>query len=89
MKRYVLEIIVFICGAVLMILELVGARIFAPYLGTSNFVWTSLIGIILGSLSLGYWLGGKMADRKASHEIFSFIIFSGAVYIGIIPFSTE
>lgn len=86
MKRYVLEIIVFICGAVLMILELVGARIFAPYLGTSNFVWTSLIGIILGSLSLGYWLGGKMADRKASHEIFSFIIFSGAVYIGIIPF---
>jgi len=59
-----LEIVVFVCGACVMILELVGARLLAPYLGTSIYVWASLIGIILGALSLGYWLGGRLADRK-------------------------
>ena len=75
MKKYILEIIVFICGAVVMILELVGSRVLAPYVGTSIIVWTSLIGIILGSLSLGYWWGGKIADKKPNYKTFSFIIF--------------
>jgi len=84
MRNYMLEIIVFICGAVVMILELVGSRILAPYLGTSIIVWTSLIGIILGSLSLGYWWGGKIADRNPSYKIFSLIIFISAVIIALI-----
>lgn len=79
-----LEIIVFICGAVVMILELVGSRILAPYVGTSIIVWTSLIGIILGSLSLGYWWGGRIADKKPDYKIFSMIIFISAVSIGMI-----
>ena len=59
-----LNLVVFLCGACVMILELVGSRLFAPYLGTSLFVWTSLIGAILGCLSLGYWAGGVFADRR-------------------------
>lgn len=86
MKKYILEIIVFICGAVVMILELVGSRVLAPYVGTSIIVWTSLIGIILGSLSLGYWWGGKIADKKQDYKTFSFIIFIPAIYIGLITF---
>ncbi|MFA5917493.1 MAG: fused MFS/spermidine synthase [Candidatus Gracilibacteria bacterium] len=81
MKKYLLEITVFICGAVIMIFELIGARILGPYLGTSIFVWTSLIGIILGSLSLGYYLGGKIADKKADLEFLSKIVFLGAIFI--------
>ena len=53
-----LELIVFVSGTVVMVLELIGSRILAPYLGTSIFVWTSLIGIILAALSGGYYLGG-------------------------------
>jgi len=53
-KRYLLEIAVFLCGAILMIFEIVGSRVIAPYFGTSIYVWTSLIGVILGSLSAGY-----------------------------------
>ena len=81
-QRYKLEIIVFITGAAVMILELTGSRIIAPYVGTSIFVWTSLIGVILGSLSVGYWWGGKLADKGANFKTFSLIIFIAAVLTG-------
>jgi len=89
MKKYILEIIVFICGAAVMVLELIGSRVLAPYLGTSIFVWTSLIGIILGSLSLGYFWGGKIADKYPSYRVFSSIIFFAGVWIGLIAFFKE
>jgi spermidine synthase len=81
MRKYILEIIVFFSGAIVMILELAGSRVMAPYVGTSILVWTSLIGIILGSLSLGYYLGGRIADKKASFRILAFILFSAAILI--------
>ena len=82
-KKYVLELAVFICGAVVMIFELVGSRVLSPYFGTSIFIWTSLIGIILGSLSLGYYLGGKIADKKPNFSSLSLIIFLSSVFIGL------
>ena len=82
-----LEIIVFICGAVVMILEMVGSRILAPYLGSSIVVWSSLIGIILGSLSLGYWWGGKLADRNPTYRALALIIFLAAIFTATIAFS--
>ncbi|MCU0228224.1 MAG: fused MFS/spermidine synthase, partial [Bryobacterales bacterium] len=57
-----LEVIAFLCGAAVMVLEITGSRILAPFLGTSVFVWTTLIGVIMASLSAGYWWGGRMAD---------------------------
>ena len=68
MNKYILEIIVFLCGAAVMTIELVGSRVLAPYVGASIFVWTSLIGVILGSLSLGYWYGGKLSDRYPNYR---------------------
>ena len=64
MKKYRLEIIVFLSGAIEMGLELLASRILSPYVGSSNVVWTSIIGIILASMSLGYWFGGKIADKN-------------------------
>lgn len=84
--KYILEITVFICGAVVMVFELVGSRALGPYFGTSIFVWTSLIGIILGGLSIGYCLGGKIADKKPSFYVLSLIIFLSAVFIGLTIF---
>jgi len=69
-----LEIVVFLCGAAVMILEIAGARVLAPFLGTSTVVWTGLIGIVLTSLSAGYWLGGRLADRRPSHRALGGII---------------
>lgn len=81
MKKYLLEITVFICWAIVMIFELVWSRILWPYLWTSIFVWTSLIGIILWSLSLWYYLGWKVADKKADLEWLSYIILFSALFI--------
>ncbi len=47
-----------------MVFELAGARILAPGIGSSTYVWTSVIGVIIAALSLGYWFGGKLADRR-------------------------
>ncbi len=74
-----LELAVFLCGAVIMVLELTGSRVLAPYLGTSIVVWTSLIGVVLGSLSLGYWWGGRLADRRPEPRLLSRIILLSAV----------
>lgn len=79
-----LEVIVFACGAAVMILEMVGARIVAPYLGSSIVVWTALIGTILASLSLGYWWGGKIADRKPHAKAFSLILLLSGVSIAFL-----
>ncbi|MDR2161430.1 MAG: fused MFS/spermidine synthase [Desulfovibrio sp.] len=57
-----LAFVMFLNGMAVMVLEMVGARLLAPELGTSTVVWTSLIGVILASLSLGYWIGGRLAD---------------------------
>jgi len=83
MRKILLELTVFLCGAVVMIFEILGSRVLGPYLGTSLFVWTSLIGIILGSLSLGYWLGGKLSDRKPYFEALGLIILGAAMAIAI------
>lgn len=84
MKKYRLELIVFLTGACVMILELVGSRVLAPYLGTSIVVWTSLIGLILASLSLGYWWGGKLADKQPNWGTFAAIIFMAGLYVGLV-----
>jgi len=76
-----LYLIVFLTGAIVMVLELVGSRIMAPVLGTSIFVWTSLIGIILGAMSLGYYFGGKLADKNPKVEIFSLIILAAGISV--------
>lgn len=79
LKKYLLEIIVFSSGASVMIFEIIGSRILGPYLGTSIFVWTSIIGIILASLSLGYHLGGKLSDKNPHIKNLSIIFFLASI----------
>ncbi|KHK04203.1 fused MFS/spermidine synthase [Desulfovibrio sp. TomC] len=74
-----LQLVVFGCGAAVMVLEIVGARILAPFLGTSIIVWTGLIGVVMASLSLGYWQGGRIADRHPTVRALSVVILLAAV----------
>ena len=85
MKKYKLAVIVFFSGAIQMGLELLAARILSPYVGSSNVVWTSIIGIILISMSLGYWYGGKKADKNASLDTISEVLLISALATSLIP----
>ena len=74
-----LEIIAFCCGALVMVLEMVGARVLATHVGTSAVVWTSLIGVVLACLALGAWLGGRRADRHLSRRGLALILLGASL----------
>ena len=76
-----LQFVVFLSGAVLMSLELLGSRVLAPSFGSSIFVWGSLITVFLTALALGYGLGGRLADRHPSPSAISMILSAAAVLI--------
>ncbi|MFQ6010590.1 MAG: spermidine synthase [Nitrososphaerales archaeon] len=80
-KAWRLRFDVFIAGAIVMALEIAGSRVLAPYFGNTIFVWGSLIGVVLASLSLGYFLGGRIADRSPSFFQFSLIILGAGLSI--------
>ena len=80
-----LYVVVFLCGAVLMGLEIVGSRILAPTFGSSIFVWGSLISVVLAALSLGYWLGGKAADRWPRVSVMALFIALPGVMVALMP----
>ena len=86
LKKYRYEFIIFCVEAVCMILELVASRVLSPFFGSSNAVWTSIIGIILLSSSLGNYLGGKIADKKNIQKNLKLILGICSIFILVIPF---
>jgi spermidine synthase len=73
------NIIAFISSFCVMVLELIAARMLAPYIGVSLYTWTSIIGVILAGIALGNFLGGRLADRYASPGVLAIIFFIGAL----------
>lgn len=80
-QSYKYEITAFVAGMSVMMLEIVGARRIAPYFGSSVYVWTAMIGVILGALALGYWYGGRLADRRAHNDSMILVFVIAAVLI--------
>jgi spermidine synthase len=67
--------------------ELMASRLFAPAFGDSVFVWGSLIGVIMSALAVGYWEGGKRADRFSSfHELSNIVLVAGLMVL-VIPWA--
>ena len=81
LREFRYELIAFTTGASVMMLEIVGARLIAPYLGTSVYVWTAMIGTILGALAVGYWLGGRLADKPYDHRQLLAVVLAGAAVL--------
>jgi nitrate/nitrite transporter NarK len=61
----------FLANGALLVLELVAGRVIAPTVGVSLYTWTAVIGVVLAGLSLGSWLGGKIADRRPGRSVLS------------------
>jgi len=69
-----------------MAVELSVSRLLAPYFGTSQIIWTVIIGLIMISLSIGNVLGGRSADKYNSMNRLYLIIWAAALWIAVIPF---
>jgi spermidine synthase len=85
-KKYYIYLTVFITGAAILILEILGTRIIAPYYGTTLFVWSALIGVTLLALTAGYFLGGWLSDRRPGFEVMYLVIFAASAAIFAVPF---
>ena len=81
----VLMVVVFICGASVMTVEMSASRLLAPYFGTSLFIWANLIGLVMVYLTLGYWLGGRLADRYPRAAVLYTITAIAGLAVGLIP----
>lgn len=82
----VLLVLVFIAGIATMSLEFAASRLLTPVFGSSIYTWGSLIGVVLVGLSMGYHVGGRLADKNPDFEKFCSILFSSGLYIVFIPF---
>lgn len=89
MKKFRYDIIIFLVNAVCMILELVASRVLSPYFGSSNLVWTSVIGIILLSSGIGNYYGGIIADKKDVDKKVKLILLFSCGFVFLIPIIQE
>ena len=70
-----------VTGAAIMIVEILGAKMLAPYVGTSHFVWTAQIAVTLLALAGGYYVGGRLVDRSPDLKRLYWAILWAAVYL--------
>lgn len=89
MKIAKLWITVFAAGVAVLVVELAGARLLSTYYGDTLFSWTSSISTVLGALALGYFAGGKLADRNQDIRALSLFVFAASVFICITPFISQ
>ena len=85
MNKYLLYFIVFVCGGAVLAIEILGTRIIGPFYGVSLFLWSALISVTLVALSIGYIIGGRIADRKKNYSVLSLIIFLAGLITLLIP----
>jgi spermidine synthase len=73
-------------GAAIMVVEILGAKMLAPYVGTSHFVWTAQIAVTLVALAAGYYAGGLLADRSPKlRRLYLGIVIAGVYLLATIP----
>ena len=79
-------IITFIASFCSLVIEMVAGRILAPFVGVSIYTWTSIIGVILAGISIGAYIGGKVADRFPRRKTLGWLLLlSGLAALSIIP----
>lgn len=75
----------FLEGASVMAAELLGAKMLAPYFGSSLYVWASVLGITLGGLAMGYFAGGIVSEKKNNERNLYFILIASAIFLMVMP----
>jgi len=69
--------------------EICASRLLAPYFGASTIVWANVIGLVLAALALGYWLGGRLADRRPQPHVLGGVVVAAGVLVCAVPFASQ
>lgn len=72
-------VLAFIASCATLVLELIAGRVLAPFVGVSLYTWTAIIGVVLAGISVGNWLGGRLADRYPSPRLLGGLFLLGAL----------
>jgi len=81
--------IAFVVGAASLGTEIAAARLLAPYFGASTIIWANTIATVLVALSAGYWLGGKLADRRADLRGLCAVVLVASLMLALVPFVAD
>jgi spermidine synthase len=84
-----LELVVFVVGMSTLGAEIAAARLMAPYFGASTIVWANTIAIVLVALSIGYWIGGRLADRHPHLRGLCLTVLIASVLLALVPFVAD
>src|ERR687896_1337054 len=84
-----LPLLVFVVGTGSLGAEIAAVRLLAPYFGASTIVWANTIGVVLVALSVGYWLGGRWADRNPTMRGLCLVALAAAALLALVPFAAD
>ncbi|MBL7934727.1 MAG: fused MFS/spermidine synthase [Bacteroidia bacterium] len=79
----------FIEGASVMAAEICGAKILAPFFGSSLYVWSAVMAITLGGLASGYFIGGQLSKRKNKEQLLLYVLIAAVCSLCLMPFLTS
>jgi spermidine synthase len=84
-----IEVLAAVVGAASLGAEIAAARLLAPWFGASTIVWANTIATVLVALSIGYWIGGRLADRDPTLAGLSRVVLCAAGLLALVPFVAE
>ena len=84
-----LPLLVFVVGTGSLGAEIAAVRLLSPYFGASTIVWANTIGVVLVALSIGYWLGGRLADRHPNMRALCLLTLAAASLLAVVPFAAD
>ncbi|MFP4149851.1 MAG: fused MFS/spermidine synthase [Nitriliruptoraceae bacterium] len=86
MPAFAAAALVFLSSAAVLVLEILAARLLAPYVGSTLETYTAIIGVVLAGIAVGSWIGGKAADARDPRGLLApLLLIGGALAFAAIP----
>lgn len=90
LNRFFLYFLSFLEGGSVMVCELVGAKMLAPFFGTSLYVWAAALGLTLGGLTIGYFLGGRLSAKYSNDQrLLYYVLIAASIFMVLMPVTSH